>query len=347
MKTDIRNINTSDLEKAVLSYGQPSFRAKQIIEWIWKKGNVNFSEMKNLPAELRIKLDLDFEFKPAAEKEIQNSADGTSKILFNLYDGNSVEGVIISMSDRVTACISTQAGCPLKCGFCATGHYGYVRNLDAGEIYDQFVILNRISLRSTGKPLTNLVLMGMGEPFLNLDNVLRAMEIISSPKYLNFSASRITISTIGIPQKINELTREKFPYKLALSLHSSIPEVRKKLIPASVKYPLEELRKSLVNFSKKSKNHITVEFLLLKGVNTSEEEADSLVKFCSVFSSKINLIVYNEVPGLPYMRPDDDEVARFLAFLKRKNFVVTIRKSMGRDISAACGQLANKSKLVN
>lgn len=346
MKTDIRNINTEELRNYVNSKDQPRFRAGQVMEWIWKKGIVNFSEMNNLPSGFRQRLEEDFEFRSASESEIQISDDGTQKVLFSLFDGNYIEGVVIPQSDRVTACISTQVGCPLKCSFCATGQYGYKRNLDAGEITDQFNILNKLAVRSAGRPLSNVVLMGMGEPFLNLDNVLKAMKIISSPDFLNFSASRITFSTIGVPEKIYEVTRSGFPYKLALSLHSSIPEVRKRIIPSSSKYPLTDLRNALVMFAKGNKKPVTVEFLLLKDINTSKQEADSLVKFCSGFSSKINLIIYNEVPGLPYMRPEDEEVAQFLAYLKRKNIVVTIRKSMGNDISAACGQLANKFRLV-
>lgn len=346
LKTDIRNINAEELQNYINSQKQPRFRTGQVLEWIWKKGIVNFSEMKNLPSGFRQKLEKDFEFRPATESEIQVSDDGTQKVLFSLFDGNFIEGVVIPQSDRVTACISTQVGCPLKCSFCATGQYGYKRNLDAAEITDQFNILNRLSVRSSGRPLSNIVLMGMGDPFLNLDNVLKAMMVISSPDFLNFSASRITFSTIGIPEKIYEVTRLGFPYKLALSLHSSITDVRTRLIPSSSKYPLEDIRNALVMFAKRYKKPVTVEFLLLKGINTSKQEADSLVKFCSGFSSKINLIIYNEVPGLPYMRPEDGEVAQFLAYLKRKNVVVTVRKSMGNDISAACGQLANKFRLV-
>jgi len=346
LKTDIRNINEQELEKFVSDSNQPLFRTVQISDWIWKKGVVSFDLMKNLPADFRQILSEKFEFRAVKDEVTEKSTDGTQKILFRLYDENHVEGVLIPHSERSTACLSTQVGCPLKCAFCATGQFGFTRNLNSGEIYDQFILLNNLSLKEKGRPLTNVVLMGMGEPFLNIDNVLMAMKKISSPQYLNFSPSRITFSTIGIPEKIINISETDFPYKLALSLHSSIPEVRRKIIPASSKYSLDDLRKALLKFSKKTSKPVTVEFLLLKGVNTSLKEAESLVKYCSGFSSKVNLIVYNEVPGLPFFKPSEDEVAQFLAYLKKKNFVATVRKSAGTDILAACGQLANKSKLV-
>jgi len=345
-KNDIRNINEDELAGFVDESGEKSYRKGQVLDWLWKKGAVSWDEMKNIPSDFRKKLSGKYEIRPLEVAGTEISADGTRKLLFRMHDGNFTEGVLIPSAGRTTACISTQAGCPLKCAFCATGQHGFKRNLDPGEIFDQFILLNRLSAETAGRPLSNLVLMGMGEPFLNISSVLKALGYISSPQYLNFSPSRITVSTIGIPEKIIQAADSQFPYQLALSLHSSIPEVRNEIIPAASRYPLQELQQAMAFFTRKTQKPITVEFLLLKGVNTSLREAESLVKYCSRFSSKINLITYNEVPGLPFKKPAEDEVAQFLAYLKKKNMVATLRRSMGSDISAACGQLANRSKLV-
>lgn len=346
MKNDIRNINEDELARIIDEKGAKKFRAVQISEWLWKKGVSGWDEMRNIPLDLRKNLAETFDFRTAKGIGRVDSADGTKKMLFELYDGNRIEGVLIPSSDRTTACISTQAGCPLNCAFCATGQAGFRRNLEPGEIIDQFFRLNDLSLKDYGRPLSNVVLMGMGEPFLNLGNVQFALSRLSAPHYLNFSPTRITVSTIGIPEKIRELTRDDFPYNLALSLHSTQPSVRKQIIPSSARYPLDDLQDALAEYTRRTRKKVTVEFLLLKGVNDSVKEAESLVRYCSRFASKINLITYNEVPGLPFLRPDDSAVAQFLAALKKKNAMATLRKSMGSDISAACGQLANNSKLV-
>jgi 23S rRNA (adenine2503-C2)-methyltransferase len=345
-KNDIRNINEDELAGFVDESGEKSYRKGQVSDWLWKKGAGTWDEMKNIPSDFRKKLSEKYEIRPLTVAGTEISADGTRKLLFRMYDGNYTEGVLIPSVGRTTACISTQAGCPLKCAFCATGQHGFKRNLDPGEIFDQFILLNRLSAETCGRPLSNLVLMGMGEPFLNIFNVLKALGYISSPRFVNFSPSRITVSTIGIPEKIIQAADSHFPYQLALSLHSSIPGVRDEIIPAASRYSLKELQQAMAYFTQKTKKPVTVEFLLLKGVNTSSEEAESLVRYCSSFSSKINLITYNEVPGLPFFKPEENEVAQFLAYLKKKHMVATLRRSMGSDISAACGQLANRSKLV-
>lgn len=345
-KNDIRNTNEDELAAFIDESGEKSYRKGQIADWLWKKGAVQWDEMKNIPSDFRKKLSEKYHIRPLVVAGSEISTDGTRKLLFGMHDGHFTEGVLIPSSGRTTACISTQAGCPLKCSFCATGQHGFKRNLDSGEIFDQFMLLNRLSLETAGRPLSNLVLMGMGEPFLNLPNVTRALGYISSPLFLNFSPSRITVSTIGIPEKLIQAAHDDFPYPLALSLHSAIPEVRNRLIPASSAYSFDQLQKALVVFTRKTKTQITIEFLLLKGINTSLKEAEALVRFCSRFGAKVNLIAYNEVPGLPFSKPSDDEVAQFLAYLKKKNMVATLRRSMGSDISAACGQLANRSKLV-
>lgn len=347
MKKDIRNISHAEMDDFFIKSGQPQFRKKQVHDWIWKKGVSDFSAMKNLPKSLIEIMDAEYAFYPSVIFKTEVSSDTTIKALIKMSNDTFVEGVLIPGENRVTACISTQAGCPLKCRFCATGAMGFNRNLTKAEIFDQYFLLNQLSLEKFGSPLTNMVLMGMGEPFLNLDNVIEALTIISSPEGQNFSTTRITISTIGIPKLIKEYTEKNYQWNLALSLHSSIPSVRESIIPASAKYPLAELQKALSDYSKTHRKPVTIEFLLLRNVNTSIAEAESLVKFCSGFSSKINLIEYNEVPGLPFQKPTTQEMAQFLEFLRRKNMLVTVRRSMGSDISAACGQLANNSKFVN
>ncbi|PKP21292.1 MAG: 23S rRNA (adenine(2503)-C(2))-methyltransferase RlmN [Bacteroidetes bacterium HGW-Bacteroidetes-21] len=347
LKKDIRNISNSEMEDFFVEAKEPLFRKKQLNNWIWNKGVSSFAAMANMPKGLINRLEDEYAFYPSEIVKTEVSEDATIKALIKMQKDTFVEGVLIPSDDRVTACISTQAGCPLKCSFCATGTMGFKRNLTKAEIFDQFFLLNKLSLEKFEKPLSNLVLMGMGEPFLNLENVVDALTIISSPEGLNFSSTRITISTIGIPMLIEEYAEKNYPWNLALSLHSSISEVRKTIIPASTKYPLDELQEALKRYSRMRKKPITVEFLLLRKVNTSMAEAESLVKFCSVFSSKINLIQYNEVPGLPFQKPTTQEMAQFLAWLRKKNVIVTVRRSMGSDISAACGQLANNSKFVN
>ena len=341
---NIRTITKNDLSAFINSINEKPFRINQILDWIWKYRVTSFDEMTNLSINLRNKLSNEFFIDFIKVHSTQISEDDTLKVSFELYDNDFVEGVIIPSENRFTACISSQVGCPLACRFCATGHGGFTRNLSTGEIYDQVFLLNEICLERFKKPLTNIVLMGMGEPLLNYENVVQAIEIITSDRGMDWAKHRITLSTAGIPDKIKKLADDGIKVNLALSLHTPIDEVRFNLLPVSKKYPLDQLSESLRYYTHKLNLKVTIEYLLLKGINDSTHDAKELVKFCSRFASKINLIEYNSVPGLDFERATPENTALFLKTLQEKNIISKIRKSRGKDIDAACGQLANKLK---
>lgn len=341
---NIRSIQNDELVDFLLTVNEKSFRAKQILDWLWKNRVSSFGEMSNLSVELRNKLSNQYYIDSIEVNSLQTSEDGTIKVSFNLHDNNLVEGVIIPADNRSTACISSQVGCALACKFCATGIGGFIRNLSSGEIYDQVFILNKLSQEKTGRPLTNVVLMGMGEPLLNYENVMHAIQLITSEKGMSWAKHRITLSTAGIPENIKRLADDGIKINLALSLHTANDEVRNKLLPVSKKYPLKELTSSLKYYTFKLKQKVTVEYLLLNGINDSIKDANELVKFCSQFASKINLIEYNTVKGFDFQPSTKENTALFLKTLQEKNIISKIRKSRGKDIDAACGQLANKLK---
>ena len=342
MKQNIRNIQKSDLSKWVTDIGENKYRTTQIFDWIWKKGVTDFKDMPNIPNNLRNMLDEHFYFNGIYLENVQKSKDTTIKALFRLYDNSFIEGVIIPSAERITICISSQVGCKLKCKFCATGTIGFKRNLEAGEIYDQVKILNDLSLEHFNKRITNIVFMGMGEPLYNYTNVTGAIHWISSDEGLGFSSKRITLSTIGIPVMIKKMADDQIKYNLAVSLHSAIQEKRKNIMPVSRNHTLELLLESLQYFTKITKNKITFEYVLLKGINDSQEDAEALIKYASHLANKINLIEYNPVEGLPFQKSGKSEVFNFMQYIKNKGMNVQLRVSRGEDIDAACGQLANK-----
>jgi len=342
MKRDIRDLTKSELIEAIVGLGEKAFRAKQIWEWIWKKGARSFDEMTILPASLRISLSEKYLFNVISLDTMLKSEDKTTKLCFELFDGQKIEGVLIPSSSRTTACISTQSGCPLGCKFCATGQYGFQRNLSAGEIFDQVIILNDLSITQFQKPLSNIVIMGMGEPFLNYEAVMGAIEKITSPELLGMSPKRITLSTSGLVPEIMRFADEDCGVQLAISLHSANQLFRESIMPIAKKYPLADLVKALKYYHEKTSERITLEYLLMEDVNDTLNDAQELAAFCKNFPVKINLIQYNEVEGIPYKKPSPEIVADFGSFLENKNLIVNIRRSRGTDIAAACGQLANK-----
>lgn len=338
---DIRDISLAEIQQFLLENGEKPFRAKQIREWLWKKGIRNFDEMSNLSVALRDKLKAHFTFKTTSIKDEIESTDQTIKFLFQLHDGELIEGVLIPSQNRVTACLSSQAGCPLGCIFCATGSMGFKRNLHYAEIFDQFNLMNEKSVINFGREISNIVYMGMGEPLLNYENVMTSVDILTSPDGKALSPSRITLSTVGIVKGIRQLAHDRFKPGLAVSLHSADETVRRKLIPAAKNNSLEDLRKALEYFVEKSNERITFEYLLLQGINDSIKDAEKLAVYCRAFPVKINLIEYNNT-GTGLQGSSKENIEIFSEFLKAKNMIVNIRRSKGQDISAACGQLVRK-----
>lgn len=339
---NIRITHIDEISAFLLAHSEKPYRAKQILEWLWKYRVTSFEEMTNLSQSLRKLLSENYFIDSSVIELMQESSDETIKVVFLLYDGKRVEGVLIPSEKRITACISSQVGCALACQFCATGKYGFTRNLTSGEIYDQVFLLAKLAQEKHHRPLSNVVLMGMGEPLLNYENVMSALVWITSEKGMGWSAHRITLSTAGISDKIKQLADDNISVNLAISLHTARPEVRNDLIPVAKKYSLEKLSESLRYYSIKTKQKVTIEYLLLNGINDSVEDANELVKFCSLFASKINLIEYNPVSELSFQKSNEANTALFLKILQEKNMIAKLRKSRGKDINAACGQLANK-----
>ncbi|HXH19386.1 MAG TPA: 23S rRNA (adenine(2503)-C(2))-methyltransferase RlmN [Chitinophagales bacterium] len=344
-KPDIREFPPVQLEEYLIQKKEKPFRVKQIQEWLWKKSVRSFDEMTNLSLPLRKMLTEDFVINSLKEDFIQKSADGTIKMRFRLYDENLIEGVLIPSIGRITACLSSQAGCSLDCHFCATGFMQLKRNLFAGEIYDQVVLLNRISVEAYGKPLTNIVFMGMGEPLLNYKNVLAAIDKITSENGLNISAKRITVSTSGIAKMIKKLGDDGARFELALSLHSANNMKRSKIMPINGSNPIENLAEALNYFHQKTGNKITFEYILFDGFNDSLEDARELVELCrKVPVSMVNIIEYNPVEAVPYKKSPEKKREVFVNYLERHGVIAKVRHSRGKDIDAACGQLAIKER---
>ncbi len=343
-KRDIRSLSMDELNEAIVALDEKKYRAKQIWEWLWKKGANNFDQMSSLPVEFRLKLKEAFVIKSIAIDVVVKSTDKTTKIRFVTEDGHKIEGVLIPSSSRTTACISVQSGCPLGCKFCATGQLGYNRNLTEGEIFDQIMILNLLSETEFNKPLSNIVFMGMGEPFLNYEAVYKVIKRVTSPDGFGMSPKRLTLSTSGLVPEIIRFADDDCGVQLAISLHSANQAYREEIMPIAKKYPLGELVKALKYYHEKTKERITLEYLLMDGVNDTLNDAQELAQFCKNFPVKINLIAYNEVPGIDFKKPIGQTVGDFAAFLEQKNLIVNIRRSRGNDIAAACGQLANEEQ---
>ena len=342
MKKDIREISKEELEEFFLENNQKKFRIKQLNEWLWKKGANSFDQMSSLSKDLRELLNKKFEFKSAKIDQEFKSTDGTIKFSFKLFDDKLVEGVLIPSKKRVTACISSQIGCSLDCAFCATGTMGLSRNLSSSEIFDQVFKLNEESERNYGRSLTNIVFMGMGEPLLNYNNLLKAIHHITYEKGMGMSPRRITVSTAGLSKQIMKLGDDEVKFNLAISLHSAIDEIRSDLMPINNSINLQNLKESIRYFYEKTNNRITYEYILFKDVNDDLDAARKLAAFCRISPCKVNLIEYNTVDGFDFEKSTEENTEGFIEFLEHRNIIVHLRKSKGKDIDAACGQLVNK-----
>lgn len=323
-------------------HGQPAFRAKQIFEWLWKKSATSFDQMQNLPKDLRAWLNEEFSMNPVAVEESQISADRTIKSSFLLHDQHLVEGVLIPTEDRMTACVSSQVGCSLTCSFCATGYMDRKRNLEPYEIYDQVVLIRNQAEQQYKQPLTNIVYMGMGEPLLNYANVLASIEKITSPDGLGMSPKRITVSTAGIAKMIKKLADDQVKFNLALSLHAANDEKRNRIMPINESNTLEALSEALAYFYEQTGNKITLEYIVFDKFNDTLEDAKELLAFARKFPCKINIIEYNPIRQASFLNAKADAIQLFSNFLESKGMIVNVRRSRGKDIDAACGQLAGK-----
>ncbi|MTI20266.1 23S rRNA (adenine(2503)-C(2))-methyltransferase RlmN [Fulvivirga sp. RKSG066] len=342
-KKDIRRLSREQVTEYFLSIGEKAFRAKQVYEWLWKKAVKDFDEMTNISIQTRKQLKKDFVINQIAVDQMQRSSDGTIKNAIKLYDDKVVESVLIPAKKRITACVSSQVGCSLDCNFCATARLKRMRNLNPDEIYDQVVAIKDQSELYFDRPLTNIVFMGMGEPLLNYNNVLAAIDKITNPKGLGMSPKRITLSTVGIPKMIKKLADDEVKFNLAVSLHSGIDEVRSRVMPINDKSPLEDLADSLRYWYEKTQRKVTYEYVVWRGINDTEKDARALVKFCKVIPSKVNIIEYNPIDDGEFQQASVEAVAMYKVMLEQNDIVVNVRHSRGKDIDAACGQLANKN----
>ncbi len=342
-KQNIRNLTLQDIEAYFEEMGEKKFRAKQVYEWLWLKQAQDIDAMTNLSKELRTRLKEEFTLPALTIDATQYSADGTVKSRFKTHDGHLVEGVLIPTETRVTACVSSQIGCSLSCKFCATGYIDRKRNLGFDEIYDEVVLINQQSERIHGKKLTNIVFMGMGEPLLNYKNVLKAIDKITSPDGLGMSPRRITVSTAGVAKQIKQLGDDKVKFKLALSLHAANDRKRHEIMPINDSNNIQTLIEALNYFYKQTKSEITFEYILFNNFNDSLQDADELIKiYRQVPADLVNIIEYNPIDFARFTKPTEEKVEAFMNYLEKRRVNARLRRSRGKDIDAACGQLANK-----
>lgn len=344
-KQNIRGLELSELIDFFTQHGEQGFRAKQVYEWLWKKQATSFDVMTNLSVKTRNLLETYFEIKVVTIAEKQISSDRTIKNAFRLHDGKITEGVLIPTPKRMTACISSQVGCSLTCTFCATGKLDHLRNIEAEEIFDQVALIKQQAEEHYQTPLSNIVYMGMGEPLLNYKNVLKSIELITSPNGLGMSPKRITVSTAGIAKLIKQLGDDDIKFNLALSLHAANDAKRSEIMPINDSNSLEALSEALAYFYDKTGTRVTFEYIIFKDFNDSLEDAKELAEFCKVVPCKINIIEYNPIDDAKFEKADSEKTDKFAAFLENTfNLIVNVRRSRGKDIDAACGQLANKNK---
>ncbi|GIM54943.1 putative dual-specificity RNA methyltransferase RlmN [Capnocytophaga cynodegmi] len=341
-KKDIRALSKSELREFFETNGDKAFRGDQVYDWLWSKGLHSFDEMTNLPKKTREMLDNNFVIKHIEVDMMQRSSDGTIKNAVRLHDGLLVESVLIPTETRTTACVSSQVGCSLNCTFCATARLKRMRNLLPDEIFDQVKVIDSQSRMFFNRPLSNIVFMGMGEPLMNYNNVLAAIEKITSEEGLGMSPKRITVSTSGIPKLIKKMADDDVKFKLAVSLHSAIDQVRTSIMPFNEKFSLTELREALEYWYKKTRNRITYEYVVWKDINDKKKDVEALIKFCRFAPSKVNLIEYNPIGEDGFAQADSTVIEMYQNMLEEAGITVTVRKSRGKDIDAACGQLANK-----
>ncbi len=342
-KIDIRSLSLDELKVLLVDMGEKPFRAKQVYEWLWKKSAHSFDEMTNLSKATRDQLNEKCVINGIAVKDQQHSSDGTIKSAFQLHDGFVVEGVLIPTTNRVTACISSQVGCSLTCKFCGTGRLKRERNLHPDEIYDQVVAIRNQAQEHYDKSLSNIVYMGMGEPLLNYKNMLQSIEKITSEEGLGMSPKRITVSTAGIAKMIKKLGDDEVRFNLALSLHAANDKKRDYIMPINEQNSLAALAEALKYFYQKTGTRITYEYIIFKGFNDGLEDAQELAEFCKNTPCKVNIIEYNPIDDGEFQQADTPKVDAFAQYLESKNIIVNVRRSRGKDIDAACGQLANKN----
>jgi 23S rRNA (adenine2503-C2)-methyltransferase len=344
--TDIRELSLEEVQALTASLGEKPYRAKQVWQWIWQKHARSFDDMTDLPKAFRAALAERTVLRPLVLAEQQRSADGTIKCAFRTWDGHVVEGVLIPTETRMTACISSQVGCSLTCAFCATGKLKRLRNLDSAEIVDQVVAIAGLAQQHYTTPLTNIVYMGMGEPLLNYANTLRSADRITAEDGLGMSPRRITVSTAGIAKMIRKLADDGARFNLALSLHAANDEKRGRMMPINEQNSLQVLHEALKYYTRVSAKEVTFEYILFRDLNDGPEDARELVRYCSTVHAKVNLIEYNTTDDGIFQRTDPAKAEAFQRHLESKGIVARIRRSRGRDIDAACGQLANKNKAV-
>ncbi len=341
-KIDIRKLSLLELESNLLEKGEKKFRAKQIYEWLWQKSAQNFDVMSNLSLKTREILKENFVINGISTYKVQISADRTIKSAFQLHDKHLIEGVLIPTSSRMTACVSSQVGCSLTCKFCATGYMKRERNLDAAEIYDQVVSIAKQAEENYQIPLSNIVFMGMGEPLLNYNNVMEAIQKITSTEGLGMASKRITVSTAGIAKMIKKLADDDVKFNLAVSLHAANDEKRNQIMPINESNSLEALTEALLYFYEKTKNRITFEYIVFYNFNDTQKDAEELYRFAKKMPCNINIIEYNPISDADFVNTDADTLEKFANYLENKGLNVNVRRSRGKDIDAACGQLAVK-----
>jgi 23S rRNA (adenine2503-C2)-methyltransferase len=345
-KRDIRALTLEEIAGVLKEHKEPAFRAKQIWEWLWQKSARSFDEMSNLSKNLRTILSENFVINSVSIDEMQLSSDRTIKCAMKLHDGNVVESVLIPTPNRMTVCVSTQVGCSLTCKFCGTGRLARLRNLNADEIYDQVVLVNNLAKEKYQQHLNNIVYMGMGEPLLNYSQTMRSIERITSPDGLGMSPQRITVSTAGIAKMIKKLGDDGVKFNLALSLHAANDEKRNHIMPINEQNSLESLAEALNYFYQKTGTRVTFEYIAFKDFNDSIKDAQELADFCRKVPAKVNIIEYNPIDEGEFQQTTPERLKAFKEHLERKGVIVNVRRSRGKDIDAACGQLANKNKSV-
>ncbi len=342
-KKDIRALTKEQLRNFFVENGDKAFRGNQVYEWLWSKAAHSFEDMTNVSKATREMLDTHFVINHIEVDTMQRSKDGTIKNAIKLHDGLIVESVLIPTEKRTTACVSSQVGCSLDCKFCATARLKRMRNLNADEIYDQVVAIDQQSRLYHNHKLTNIVFMGMGEPLMNYNNVIKSIEKITSPEGLGMSPKRITVSTSGVPKIIKKMADDEVKFNLAVSLHSAIDEVRTSIMPFNTTFPLQDLKESLEYWYEKTGRKITYEYVVWNGINDRKEDIDALVKFCQYVPAKVNLIEYNPIDDGEFQQASQRALNNYISNLEMHDIVVNVRRSRGKDIDAACGQLANKS----
>jgi 23S rRNA (adenine2503-C2)-methyltransferase len=342
-KRDIRALTKEQLRDFFVANGDKAFRGNQVFEWLWSKSLFTFEEMTNISKQTREMLDANFVINHIKVDSMQKSKDGTIKNGIKLHDGFVVESVLIPTEKRTTACVSSQVGCSLDCKFCATARLKRMRNLNPDEIYDQVVVIDKQSRLYHNRKLTNIVFMGMGEPLMNYNNVLKSIEMITSPEGLGMSSKRITVSTSGVPKMIKKMADQQVKFNLAVSLHSAIDEVRTSIMPFNTTFPLKDLIESLEYWYEKTKRPITYEYIVWDGINDKKEDITALVNFCKAVPCKVNLIEYNPIDDGEFQQANSSAINNYISNLEMHDITINVRRSRGKDIDAACGQLANKS----